>query len=426
MILINGLKKILILSEWFRRLKILIYGINYSPELTGIGKYSGEMASWLAAEGHEVRVVTSPPYYPKWSISEDYQNCYSQTNIDNIRVTRCPLFVPSRPTTITRILHLLSFSLSSAFPILSSLFWKPDIVIQIVPTLFCSLQTLLLSRLSGAKAVVHIQDYEVDAMFGLSMLSSGTVQRIGYWTEQKILNRFDLVSTISDEMMKRAIQKGVRPEKLIFFPNWSEIKRFSDVIKNKNLLKELGVPTNKKVILYSGNMGEKQGLETVVNVAKSMEKNTDIHFLMVGEGAAKVNLKHLANTLSLTNMTFLPLQSYEKLPELLASANCHLVIQRSGAADAVLPSKLTNILAVGGNAVITANLDTSLGALCSKFNGIATLVMPESIPALQDGIFAALKMPEPNYVASLYAQNHFDKNVILNQFFNDITQVKKS
>ena len=45
-------------------MKILIYGINFSPELTGIGKYTGEMASWLAAKGHDVRVVTAPPYYP--------------------------------------------------------------------------------------------------------------------------------------------------------------------------------------------------------------------------------------------------------------------------------------------------------------------------------------------------------------------------
>ena len=53
-------------------MKILIYGVNYAPELTGIGKYSGEMAEWLAAQGHEVRVVTAPPYYPEWSVGEGY------------------------------------------------------------------------------------------------------------------------------------------------------------------------------------------------------------------------------------------------------------------------------------------------------------------------------------------------------------------
>ena len=53
-------------------MKILVYGINYSPELTGIGKYTGEMVEWLAAQGHEVRVITAPPYYPQWQEGENY------------------------------------------------------------------------------------------------------------------------------------------------------------------------------------------------------------------------------------------------------------------------------------------------------------------------------------------------------------------
>jgi colanic acid biosynthesis glycosyl transferase WcaI len=169
-------------------------------------------------------------------------------------------------------------------------------------------------------------------------------------------------------------------------------------------------------------MGEKQGLDTVLHAAKSLESNTEIHFLMVGEGSAKAKLEELARTLSLTNISFRPLQPYARLPELLASASCHLVIQKSGAADAVLPSKLTNILAVGGNSVITATKDTTLGALCLEYDGIATLVDPESVTALQDGILATLAMPVPNSVAKQYAKKHLDVDEILRRFMTDITQ----
>jgi colanic acid biosynthesis glycosyl transferase WcaI len=55
-------------------MKIRLYGLNFAPELTGIGKYTGEMAAWLAARGHEVRVVTAPPYYPAWKVSEGFKN----------------------------------------------------------------------------------------------------------------------------------------------------------------------------------------------------------------------------------------------------------------------------------------------------------------------------------------------------------------
>ena len=60
-------------------LRILIYGLNYSPELTGIGKYTGEMAAWLAERGHDVRVVAAPPYYPAWRIRDDYRGAWYRT-----------------------------------------------------------------------------------------------------------------------------------------------------------------------------------------------------------------------------------------------------------------------------------------------------------------------------------------------------------
>ena len=171
-------------------MKVLIYSINFTPELTGIGKYSGEMAEWLADQGHDVRVITAPPYYPEWAISEKYVNFYSCSTSKNMTVIRCPLYVPSAPTALKRLLHLASFSISSVLPVMSSAFWKPDIVIQVVPTLFCSVQTLILSKLVGAKSVVHIQDYEVDAMFDLSIAKTGFFKEIAYWLEKKILNSF--------------------------------------------------------------------------------------------------------------------------------------------------------------------------------------------------------------------------------------------
>ena len=54
-------------------MKILLYCLNYSPELTGIGKYTGEQARWFAARGHQVRVVTAPPYYPAWRVGTGYR-----------------------------------------------------------------------------------------------------------------------------------------------------------------------------------------------------------------------------------------------------------------------------------------------------------------------------------------------------------------
>lgn len=402
-------------------MKILVYGINYSPELTGIGKYSGEMARWLAAQGHEVRVVTAPPYYPDWKVRPDFATWrFARREEDGVTVIRCPLYVPPKPSALKRMLHLASFSLSSSLAVLAQLRWKPELVILVVPTLFCAPQALLLAKLAGAKSVLHIQDYEVDALFGLGIAKGGALKRFAFAAERAILRAFDRVSTISGGMLQRAREKGVEPDRLRFFPNWSETARFQDVPRSPALLERLGIEQGKRVLLYSGNIGEKQGLETVIEAAERLRERSDLLFLIVGEGAGKARLLELVQRKGLRNVLFAPLQPYEDLPALLASADCHLVIQKRGAADAVLPSKLTNILAVGGNALITADPDTSLGLLCGEYPGIATLVEPESVDALLEGIERTLAMPTHNSIATGYAREFLDKDRILARFVAEV------
>lgn len=402
-------------------MKILLYGINYSPELTGIGKYTGEMARWLAEQGHEIKVVTAPPYYPDWKVQQGYSSSrYRKRVEEGVTVWRCPLYVPPRPTALKRLMHLASFSLSSSIPVLAQLSWKPDRVVLVAPTLFCAPQALLLAKLSGAGSVLHIQDYEVDALFGLGIAKGGALKRFAFAIERTILRAFDRVSTISEGMLNRARQKGVSPDNLLFFPNWSETARFREVRRSPQLLERLGVDPTKRVLLYSGNIGEKQGLESVIEAAERLQDRDELTFLIVGEGAGKGRLVDLVRDKGLNNIHFAPLQPYEDLPVLLASADCHLVIQKRGAADAVLPSKLTNILAVGGNAVITADPETSLGLLCEQQPGIATLVEPESVDALVEGIEQTLSMPRHNTVATDYAIKNLDKHNVMNRFQSEI------
>lgn len=406
-------------------MKILVYGINYSPELTGIGKYTGEMVEWMAREGHDVRVITAPPYYPQWKVGERYSAWGYRREEGDATVWRCPLYVPKQPSTLKRLLHLGSFALSSFFPLMAQRRWKPDRIIGVVPTLFCTPGMRLLAKLSGARTLLHIQDYEVDAMLGLGLAGKGKTGKVAQLAsafERSGLHNVDNVSTISRSMMKKAQEKGVAAEKVIFFPNWSEVARFQKVNHDAviSLCQQLGLPDDKKIILYSGNIGEKQGLENVIAAAERLREQPLI-FAIVGQGGGKARLEKMAREHGLQNILFFPLQPYEALPALLKMGDCHLVVQKRGAADAVLPSKLTNILAVGGNAVITAEPETELGQLCESYPGIAVCVEPESVDALVAGITQALAMPKNNTVAREYAERTLDKENVLRQFMNDIS-----
>ncbi|MGY5451693.1 WcaI family glycosyltransferase [Agarivorans sp. MS3-6] len=409
-------------------MKVLIYGINYAPELTGIGKYSSEMAEALVGMGHQVKVLTAPPYYPAWEISEGFSAYkYVGQQINGVEVLRCPLYVPAKPSTLKRIAHLASFACSSFFGLIKNIGFRPDVVILVEPPLFCAANTLLFSAVTGAKSILHIQDYEVDAMFGLGM--AGQSKGLKKWVfaaESWVMRRFSRVSTISNSMVAMAKRKGVNEQNVMLFPNWADTNFVTPKTDGAAFREKFGVADDQVLVLYSGNMGLKQGLEMVIEAAKVTQNNPKIKYLMVGEGAAKPALEQLVMQYGLTNVQFHPLQAYAQLPQLLACADIHLVVQRLGAADVVLPSKLTNILSCGGHALITAEADTELGLLCQHYPGIATRIEPEQPARFVEAVLSLANDPKikrVNQFAREYAVNNLEKTCVLQRFEQQLDEL---
>ena len=401
-------------------LKVLVYGINYSPELTGIGKYTGDMGPWLVGRGAQVKIVTAPPYYPDWAMSFDYRNRFVREAINGVDVIRCPLYVPRSPTAFTRLLHLLSFSVTSILPMLFQIFWRPNVIIVIAPSILCAPTGLLVAALCGAKTVLHIQDYELDAMFGLNMMKNtgGRMMRLATSVERWLLRRFDRVSTISFSMMRRAQEKGVDESKIMHTPNWVDTDFVAPSISGARYRALFGFTPDHKIVLYSGNIGEKQGLSMVLEAAALYMSNSQVQFMIVGNGVQREELVGLSEKLKLTNVHFSNLVPYEDLPDLLAMADVHLVVQRKGAADVVLPSKLASILALGGHALITAEQDTELALLVERYPGIACLVEPEDLSAFVAGLDVLLSTDTRivNDVARDYAVEKLAKDAVLTEF----------
>lgn len=405
-------------------MKLLIYGINFSPEPIGIGKYTGAMATWFSGQSVKTRVITAQPYYPNWEIYQGFKRFnYSKEVIEGTLVIRCPLYVPAEPTTLKRLLHLGSFALSSMIKVVAQIPWRPDCIVLVVPTLACALQALLIARVTGSKTVIHIQDFEVDLVTGLTEAQPGLMALIALKAERWLLRRFDYVSTISEGMRQRAIGKGVNENRLILFPNWADLPPPATEEQLALLRERFNLENNAKVVLYSGNLGEKQGLEVILDAAVRMQSDIHIRFLIVGDGAVKTRLQEMAKQRRIKNIAFFGLVSKDLFPALLTIADCHLVIQKRGAADAVLPSKLTNIFGSGGNAVVTADLRTHLGNLIENNPGLAIRVEPESIEGLAEGIRKALVSEPINEVAKAYAKKYLDKETVLLRFKKQISDL---
>ena len=342
-------------------MKILICSANYAPEPTGIGKYSGEMAEWLAAQGHEVRVVAAPPYYPAWRVADAYRGrLYSREQRCGVTVWRAPLWVPQRAGGLARVLHLLSFAVTSA-PLLLwwGLRWRPQVVMTVAPFFTCAPAALLAAKLGGARSWLHVQDYEIDVAFGMGALKGGALRRAVGALERAIFRCFDRVSSISQRMLDRATDKGVRFERQVMFRNWVDVVTIRPLQQTSSYRRELGLTVDDIVVLFSGTLGKKQGLQLVPQAAHLLADLSRLHFVVCGDGPMKPELLALCE--GLARVHFMPLQPFERLSELLGLADIHLLPQDVAVEDLVLPSKLSGMLASGRPVVATCAADTEIG-----------------------------------------------------------------
>ncbi len=404
-------------------MRILLVGINYAPELTGIGKYSSEMAEWLAAAGHQVRAVTAPPYYPEWRVVEGYAPWRYSTEVRaGVAVWRCPLWVPAKPSGVKRILHLTSFALSSLPVILRQMFWRPDVVLAIEPPLLCAPAAWFCARLTGAKAWLHIQDFEVDAAFELGILRAAWLRRMVSLLEAWLMRRFDRVSSISPNMVRRLTLKTVSADRAVLYPNWVDTTAIFPMNTPGVMRRQLGIAPESIVALYSGNMGEKQGLEIVLEAASRLAGESNIKFVLCGDGAARERLQQ--KYAGLLNVLWLPLQPLEKLNDLLNMANIHLLPQRSGAEDLVMPSKLTGMLASGRPVVATASKDTQIERVVQA---CGIVVEPGNIEAFSDAILRLARAPETCAAlggqARQYALEHWDRERVMKEFDRQLREL---
>jgi colanic acid biosynthesis glycosyl transferase WcaI len=401
-------------------MRILIHGINFHPEAAGVGKYTGEMAYWLASAGHEVRVVTAPPSFPQWRIAPgyrawryDWQPPPAQPR--GLEVCRCPTWVPKNPKGLKRLLHLASFALSSLPIMLWQMRWHPDLVLLVEPTFCCAPQALLTARLSGAKAWLHIQDFEVDAAFELGDLTSSRGHALAHTFERWLLRKFDRVSSISEQMVGRLLLKGLDPSCCVHFPNWVDTKAIYPLPNPSSLRRELGIADNVIVALYSGSMGKKQGLDLLVDTARQLLHRSDLRFVFCGDGSYRQVFVEKAR--GLPNVSILPFQPAEHLNDLLNLADIHLLPQRAGAADLVMPSKLTGMLASGRPVLATATPGTELAsAVLGRGISVPPGDLNAFVAALLDLTADGDLRQALGHAARKYAVSHLNRDEILRRF----------
>lgn len=220
-------------------------------------------------------------------------------------------------------------------------------------------------------------------------------------------------------MVSRAEEKGVDPDRLTLFPNWVDVSAIRPLEKPSVYRASLGIAHDACVILYAGNLGAKQGLEVVADAAALLKNIANIVIVFCGQGATKQALE--ARCADLPNVRFIPLQPLEKLQELLGMADIHILPQRADAADLVLPSKLTGMLASGRPIIATTYPETGLGKVVEH---CGRLVNPGDAKALADAIIQLMQDPVTRRFLGAagrrYAETHLGVDEIIGEFEREL------
>ena len=415
-------------------MKILMVSLYFYPDRTGVPKYSGEMAQWLARRGHEVTVVAGVPHYPGWKREPGRSAlAFTTEQWEGVTVHRVPHYVPNdgKINTLRRMMIDASFLMASSSKWLRLTLQKQefDVAIAVCPPLFSGLLSYVNQLVRGVPWVFHVQDFQVDAAIRLNLLGGGRVGKLLYMMEGYLLGSASQVASITPAMCNRAVEKGAANDHVYLLPNWGDVKGIRPGQHSNDFREALPAVAGDTVVMYAGAMGAKQGLDLVLDVAERIADRPDIRFVMVGGGPEWVRLCEQAGERGLQNMQFIPLQPVERLNEMLAAADVHLVVQKSEAADIVMPSKLANIFAAGRPAIATADAGTALHqAMIDSGGGL--VIKPETAEALRSAILRLADDPQARErmgkAARAYAERELDQDVILERFESELQRVAEA
>lgn len=359
-------------------MKILVWGINYAPEATGIGPCNTVLCEFLRAAGHDVEMVTTFSYYPAWKKREEDRRVIWRTDVINdVPVHRCWHYVPTRVRWWKRIIHEATFVLTSLPRMLTRP--RPDLVIAVSPPLLLGPASWLVSLLRGTRYVFHVQDLQPDAALGVGMLRDDAFTRLLYAAEAFSYRHAWGVSGISRGMLAAFSKKGVPTDKHIYFPNGI---RIGTPPPRGAFRARQGFAAEDFVAVYSGNIGVKQGLQGLVRAAR-MVKDRRIRIVICGDGAQRYLIEQEVEGLG--NVRLLPLLPDQEYREMLADCDVAIITQVAGSGRAFFPSKLLNPLAFGRPILSVADTDSELARAVAE-GGFGCNVLPDQSEALAEAL----------------------------------------
>ena len=409
-------------------MKILVIGINYAPEKTGIAPVIKQRCEFLREQGHDVQVCTGMPYYPDWKIADGYRGkWWVRETIEGVDVRRGWLWVPREVTAKKRILHEASFIASAFLRALRAK--KPDLLIVESPPLGLGAIAILLARLWRIPFLFDVMDLQPDAAADLGLLPPGRILNFLYKVERMAYRHAALVTTLTGEMAQRIRSKGIEAAKVVVCPIPATEAAFAVHASSAGgaFRKQHGLG-DEFLVVHSGNMGVKQGLGVVLQAA-ARTRDKAITYLMIGSGADRPRLEAQAAEMKLNNVRFLPVLPDADFAAALSAADLALVCQQKSVSDIFFPSKTITYLAAGKPVFASVNRDSRVASTVLEAQA-GEVISPEDPDALATRISAAYedrsRLGAWSGAAHTYARRQWDPARVLQRYEQELESLVRT
>jgi glycosyltransferase involved in cell wall biosynthesis len=368
---------------------VLIVGINYAPEVTGIAPYTSGMAEHLAGVVGSLTVMTGVPHYPAWKVPDGHSRKRRQRQkiAENVELIRHNHYVPKRQSALRRARYELSF-LSNVSR--TRIRQRPDLVIAVSPSLGGAVAGARIANRFKTPLVTVVQDLVASAAVQSGISGGSAVAGATGKLEGFALRNSTLVAVASASFIPYIEAYGVPADRIRLLPNWTHIGITE--VDQAAARADLGWPSGAFLVAHTGNMGLKQDLGNVIEAARLLTDEEGVQFLLVGDGNQRRNLEGLGD--GLPNLTFVDPLDDESYPKALAAADLLLINERASVGDMSLPSKLTSYLNARRPILAAVN---ELGATATELRrtgGAARIVPPGAPEELAKEVLALRAIPE--------------------------------
>ncbi len=397
---------------------VLLLTQYYSPEEIGSAPYCADLARWLGEAGYTVNVLTGQPHYPSREAFADFHRRGIQAERDaGIDVVRVASTGPEGRSVRQRILSELGFFLRGLGALCRGRIKRGRLVISLSPSIFC-VALGVLARRRGGRHLVLVHDIQSGLAGGLGMVKSSAMLRLMRLVERFVFNRVDAIAVLTPEMAGSLRSLGVSTPVAVV-PLWVDTEAIVP-------LAAPGEPT----LLYSGNLGRKQGLDQIVALARELQSRApDVRIIVRGGGNQAEELQTAVREQRLENVRVEGLLPKTDLNAGLAQGHVHLVPQNPSAADFAMPSKVFNIMAAGRPFVATARPGSALWRVQAE-SGAFLCVPPDDPAALAAAVLDLLR-DEPRQVAlgqagRRHVENHHARAKVLPLFQRLLEDVRET